>query len=110
MSLNLSQLNDLIDIQGDIFRQNLNDFDPKKLIDSVIAETTDLFDLRASHHSDESIPKTLLGDEARLKYILSCLVNSARKRDDSRVTVTSYLSEEEKIFLTNETYDDGETN
>jgi hypothetical protein len=105
--LNLSQLNDLINIQSDFFFENLNPFDPKQLVQSVIADTNILFtDISPSFQSDETVPNTLLGDEVRLRYILSCLINTARKRNKtSPLKVNIYLSDEDKIQLTDESYE-----
>jgi hypothetical protein len=70
----------MIDIQNNNFTQQLNEFKPKQLVTAVATEMRDLL-----HHEPRlkfhKVPKLLLGDSARVKYILLCLMQTAVDRN-----------------------------
>ena len=74
-------------------------FDPKKLITSIITDTKDLFGYEHNLRFLK-MPKLLICDKFRLKYILSLLLKNAVDRNNENfyatdmVKVTSRVSDD----------------
>lgn len=72
--LNFCQFEDIINIQNDTFTHKIIEFDPAQLINSVACETKEILDYRPVLEVNR-MPNTLFGND-RIKYILSCLIQS----------------------------------
>lgn len=81
MVLNFQEFNDLINIHNKTFSQSLTEFQPMSLIYSVVTETKKVYDFTPCLQL-KKLPKIILGDKYRLKYILACLVLNSIKRND----------------------------
>jgi len=106
--LNYCQFEDLINIQNDSFSTKIMEFDPETLIKSVLSETEEILDFRPCLEA-KNLPPKLFGDD-RIKYILSCLIQSQCERTTKGneksplIKISAYISDEQQINLSDSNY------
>jgi hypothetical protein len=76
----LAQLDDLINIQNETFQHQVLEFNPKKLIKSILKDTKGRIEFQPFVELTK-MPSVLLGDSNRVKYIVSCLLKNAADRN-----------------------------
>ena len=59
----------------------MKEFASKELITSVVEATTDLYNYNYCLEFEE-LPEVLLGDESRVKYMVSCLLKNSIERNN----------------------------
>jgi signal transduction histidine kinase len=98
---NFCEFNDLINIQNDNFIQNMTDFEPKALICSVLTEVMEVCDCKPVFEAIE-LPKRVVGDKDRLKYILALLVKNSIKRNNQYydldlINISAHVSDNQEV-------------
>ena len=75
-------------------------------MNKIVRDTYELFDYEV-HLTFNKMPKTLFGEEARVRYIVLCLIQKAIERNKActpdLVKLRVGLSDEDQIFLSEKT-------